>query len=558
MLQPGDSFPLPLSAYPDPAGGGLVDILLARIQIEPFNLIATSIFLLAVVHTFVAPRIADLAHRLQAQHDATRAAKALPAIPSVGAELLHFFGEVEVVFGLWVAPLLIAISIDRGWETATHYLNDGVNFAEPLFVIVIMALASTRPIIELAEGVLRRVAQVGGATPAAWWMTILIIAPLLGSFITEPGAMTIAALLLARQFYDLQPGPRLKYATLGLLFVNISIGGTLTHFAAPPVLMVARPWGWDTTFMLTTFGWRAAIAVVLSTLVHDALFRRELRALATRPAVPDVAPLTAEETLRGYGPLQIPWWVTAVYVSFMVWTVVNAHYPALFLGGFLFFLGFDRATAAYSTLTDFKTPLLVGFFLGGLVIHGGLQSWWLGPVLAHFTETPLFIGSSLLTAFNDNALITYLATLVTDLDDNLKRAIVAGAVTGGGLTVIANAPNPAGQALLGRFFGGAVHPLVLVGGRGHSNLAGRGRVSTDLTRPPDASANPSSPRAIRRGAAAAAGARAAPTVVGVISTDPNPEPVIVSAAAVAKGGVCPHVPGEHGPGRQVLFTRASP
>ena len=198
-----------------------------------------------------------------------------------------------------MAPLLIAISIDRGWETATHYLNDGVNFAEPLFVIVIMALASTRPIIELAEGVLRRVAQVGGATPAAWWVTILIIAPLLGSFITEPGAMTIAALLLARQFYDLQPGPRLKDATLGLLFVNISIGGTLTHFAAPPALMVARPWGWDTTFMLTTFGWRLAIAVVLSTLVDHAVFRRELRALAARPAVPDVAPLTAEATLSG-------------------------------------------------------------------------------------------------------------------------------------------------------------------------------------------------------------------------------------------------------------------
>ena len=459
MLQPDDSFPLPLSAYPVPVGGGLADILLARIQTDPFNLIATSIFLLAVVHTFVAPRIAVLAHRLQAQHDAARAAKELPAIPSVGAGLLRFFGEVEVVFGLWVVPLLVAINVDRGWGTATHYLNEGVNFAEPLFVIVIMALSSTRPIIELAEGALWRVAQVGGGTPAAWWMTILIIAPLLGSFITEPGAMTIAALLLARQFYDLQPGPRLKYATLGLLFVNISIGGTLTHFAAPPVLMVARPWGWDTTFMLTNFGWRAAIAVALSTLVYYVVFRRELRALAARPAVPDVAALTAEAKLLGYRPLSIPWWVTAVYVSFMVWTVVTAHYPALFLGGFLFFLGFDRATAAYSTLTDFKTPLLVGFFLGGLVIHGGLQGWWIAPLLAQFTETPLFIGSSLLTAFNDNALITYLATLVTDLDDNLKRAVVEGAVTGGGLTVIANAPNPAGQALLGRFFGGAVHPL---------------------------------------------------------------------------------------------------
>ena len=123
-----------------------------------------------------------------------------------------------------------------------------------------MALASTRPIVLFAEGALRRVAALGSGTPAAWWFAILTIGPLLGSFITEPAAMTICALLLARQFYDLQPSSNLKYATLGLLFVNVSIGGTLTHFAAPPVLMVARTWQWDTLFMLDHFGWRAPIA----------------------------------------------------------------------------------------------------------------------------------------------------------------------------------------------------------------------------------------------------------------------------------------------------------
>ena len=83
-------------------------------------------------------------------------------------------------------------------------------------------------------------------------------------------------------------------------------------------------------------------------------------------------------------------------------------------------------------------------------------------MLASLSETPLFFGATVLTAFNDNALITYLATLVPDLSDPLKAAIVEGAVTGGGLTVIANAPNPAGQALLARFFGGAISPLGLL------------------------------------------------------------------------------------------------
>jgi hypothetical protein len=149
---------------------------------------------------------------------------------------------------------------------------------------------------------------------------------------------------------------------------------------------------------------------------------------------------------------------------FMAWTVFNAHYPALFIGGFLFFLGFARATAVYQSNVELKAPLLVGFFLGGLVIHGGLQAWWIGPVLASLSQQPLFFGAATLTAFNDNALITFLATLVPDLSDPLKVAVVEGAVAGGGLTVIANAPNPAGQAILGRFFGGVVSPIYLLAG----------------------------------------------------------------------------------------------
>jgi hypothetical protein len=73
----------------------------------------------------------------------------------------------------------------------------------------------------------------------------------------------------------------------------------------------------------------------------------------------------------------------------------------------------------------------------------------------------MFFGSVLLTAFDDNALITYLATLVPNLSESLKIAVVEGAVAGGGLTVIANAPNPAGQALLSRYFGGAILPIGL-------------------------------------------------------------------------------------------------
>jgi hypothetical protein len=275
--------------------------------------------------------------------------------------------------------------------------------------------------------------------------------------------MTICALLLARHFFALNPSPALKYATLGLLFVNVSIGGTLTHFAAPPVLMVARPWNWDTAYMLGHFGWRATVGIVVSTLTYFFWFRRELTMLSTRALRAEIDELAGGETEDGTtgAQLPVPAWIVAVHVFFMAWTVFNAHYPALFLGGFLIFLGFAKATAPYQSNIDLKAPLLVGFFLAGLVIHGGLQGWWIAPVLSGLSRAPLFLSATLLTAFNDNALITYLATLVPNLDERLKIAVVEGAVTGGGLTVIANAPNPAGQALLSRFFENAVLPLRL-------------------------------------------------------------------------------------------------
>ena len=452
--------PRPLTEYPVAAGDSLVRHLIGRVEIEPFNGIATGIFVLAILHTFAVARFTALAHRVQHRHDDDARAKGRPTTPSVVAELLHFFGEVEVVFGLWAVVLTIAMTAYAGWDTAAHYLNSRVNYTEALFVVVIMALASTRPIVVFAEAGLRRVANAGGGTPAAWWMTILTIGPVFGSFITEPAAMTICALLLARQFYDLLPSAKLKYGTLGLLFVNVSIGGTLTHFAAPPVLMVARSWGWDTLFMASHFGWRAAAAIAISTAVYYLLFRTEFTALAGRAPVADVE--QPDEDASGAALLPVPVWVTFAHVSFIVWTVFNSHFPALFLGGFLFFLGFARATAVYQSRIELKTPLLVGFFLAGLVIHGGLQGWWIAPVLGSLAEAPLFLGSTLLTAFNDNALITYLATLVPNLGDELKVAVVEGAVVGGGLTVIANAPNPAGQALLSRFFGGSVSPLGLM------------------------------------------------------------------------------------------------
>ena len=453
-------FPRPLADYPAAEAPGLWATLVGRAVAEPFNLVATAVFVFAVLHTFLSGKIRHWAHvveerhreRLQLRKPAEdRDADGVPEEVSFGGQILHFFGEVEAIFGIWAVVLWAAVVCFKGQNTAIHYVADTVNYTEPMFVVVIMALASTRPVLRMAEQAMRAVASVGGGLPVAWWLSILTVAPLLGSLITEPAAMTIAALLLAKKFYALNPSLRLKYATLGLLFVNISIGGTLTHFAAPPVLMVAAAWGWDLKYMFTHFGWHAISGIVLSNIVYLMVFWKELRGLKC---------VEVDPAARVEEP--VPVWVTGAHLLFLAFTVWMAHYPAMFIGGFLFYLAFAQATAHHQNKIQLKSPMLVGFFLAGLVIHGGLQGWWIQPVLGRLGEVPLFAGATILTAFNDNALITYLATLVPGFSDELKFAVVAGAVTGGGLTVIANAPNPAGQSILQRFFPEGVSPLGLL------------------------------------------------------------------------------------------------
>ena len=453
---PAEPFPRAVTDYVDPVDGSLLDVLKSRVAADPFNLVATVIFLLAVLHTFASGRIRGWAHAIEERHLERLKARpqstdtdfdGRPDEVSFWGQMLHFLGEVEAIFGIWATVLGGAIIWVKGLDTAVFYIAETVDFTEPIFVVVIMALASTRPVLTLAENLLRLVANLlGGGKPWAWWLSILTIAPILGSFITEPAAMTIAALLLAKQFFVLKPSLKLMYATVGLLFVNVSIGGTLTHFAAPPVLMVAQAWGWDMAYMFTHFGWHAVSGIVLSNALYFAIFYRELRALT---------PLPVATTRR---PAPIPAWVTVVHLLFLAFTVWANHYPVLFIGGFLFFLAFTQATAHHQDQVELKTPILVGFFLAGLVVHGKLQGWWISPVLGRLGELPLFFGATVLTAFNDNALITYLATLVPGFSEELKYAVVAGAVTGGGLTVIANAPNPAGQSILQRYFPHGVSP----------------------------------------------------------------------------------------------------
>lgn len=395
------------------------------------QIIAAVIFAIAIIHIFSVKYFENLANRSE-KHSG----------------LFHLLGEIEVVFGIWAMILVIFMFVFLGKAQTMDYVNNR-NFVEPMFVFVIMVIAATRPILHTVIAVVKRLSNVlprKGAT--GFYFVVMCVVPLFGSFITEPAAMTLAALILSDKLFSQGISKKLKYMTLGALFINVSIGGTLTNFAAPPILMVAQTWDWSSYFMLTTFGWKAAIAIFLNTSIIMLFFFKELSAINIRTTVSDRE--------------KIPFVIVLIHFSFLALVVYFAHYPPFFMSLFLLFLGVTYAYQQYQDRLMLREGLLVAFFLGGLVILGGQQAWWLQDIIQSLTNAQAFFGAIGLGAFTDNAAITYLGSLIDGLSDEFKYYLVAGAVTGGGLTVIANAPNPAGVAILKNHFeDGAVDPRYL-------------------------------------------------------------------------------------------------
>ncbi|WP_353153742.1 putative Na+/H+ antiporter [Pollutimonas bauzanensis] len=398
--------------------------------------LATALFAIAVIHTFSVPVFARLANR---------------GGPHAG--LWHLLSEVEAVFGVWACVLLVFMALVSGVGDTVNYI-DTRNFTEPAFVFVIMVVAASRPILELVNAIVRMLAKVLPIrNELAMFFVTMAFVPLAGSFITEPAAMTLAALLL-RDAYFRQPGQAgFKYMTLGVLFVNVSIGGVLTAYAAPPVLMVAQTFGWDTLYMATHFGWRAAAAVVINAGVLTFVCRKHLLD-GTIGRNPDT-----DAAARA----PVPFIVIAIHTVFLVGVVLSAHHPIVFLGFLMLFIGYAHAYQRHQNPLLIREGLMVGFFLAGLVVLGGLQKWWLQELLAGLSPVVLYWGATALTAVTDNAALTYLGSLVEGTSEAWRYMLVAGAVTGGGLTVIANAPNPAGFSILkGTFPDGAISPLKLL------------------------------------------------------------------------------------------------
>lgn len=400
-------------------------------QVSLIEYIGAGLFFIALLHSFSTKFFVRLAQR-EGRH----------------AGLWHMLGEVEVVFGFWAFVLLGCMAAVDGYHSAVEYL-DTRNFTEPLFVFAILVIAGTRPILQAAQlliDTLDRLIPLPGTT--AYYFLTLSIVPILGSFITEPAAMTLGAIILRDRYFTKKIPESMRYLTIAILLVNVSIGGVLTPYAAPPVLMVAGKWGWGLHHMLMNFGWKAVIAICLNAAIASVVFHKTLFSMSKQHEDSEVP--------------RVPLVVMLIHLMALVLVVLFSHHPAVFMGVFLLFLGFTEAYRRYQSPLMLREGLLVAFFLAGLVVVGGMQKWWLEPILSSMGSTVLFGGTTLLTAITDNAALTYLGSLVEDLSDVSKYALLAGAVTGGGLTVIANAPNPVSFSVLQNTFENkAISPLGL-------------------------------------------------------------------------------------------------
>lgn len=389
------------------------------------EVLSTVFLAVALVHSFATSFFAKISKKFP--------------IDSSGEAFFHLLAEVEVVFGFWAFVFLSTWAVFYGVTPMLEY-QQSLQMTEPLFVFCIMILASTRPIVTVARsfllGVVKILNRILPVDEKIIQIFVLLgVGPLLGSAITEPAAITILALLLYRMLDGVDE--KLLYGTLALLFVNVSVGGGLTHFAAPPILIVAHKFGWGLKDVFMQIGEAVICATLVNAFVFCVIFKNKIKS--------QIKKLESEN-------YPMPLWITISHLLFLVAVVMTAHHDKVFMGLFLIFIGLTTVTKKYQDGLKFKEAFLVGFFLAGLIVFGSLQKWWLTPILAVLKDTVLYFVATGLTAITDNAALTYLGSQVEGLTESSKWALVSGALTGGGLTILANAPNPAGFAILSEKF----------------------------------------------------------------------------------------------------------
>lgn len=410
--------------------------LLLDVSTTPFDLFSALFFFLAIVHALSTRYLAELADKLERKKSTKIDLGVFPR--SFRIELVRFLSETEVVFGLWVIPQLIAMTYFYNWNHVLEFL-DGLHFVEPLYVATVLIVILSRPIEEIIEQTFGALSRIDKGSCRIWWWLALTLGPLLGSVLKETSAMLISCAILADRFFTAKPSTRFKYVTFALLLVNVSLGGALTNFGSSSILMVRDTWGWTSSFVFNSFGIPVLLSIFTLNFIVYLFFRKELQKLEL--------PISEYESGT---PCQL--WVKLAYVAILAWIIFHGNYPVVFIGTLVLFVGLHQAIFGKKEELKLRPGIMIGFFLAGLIIHGTLQEWWVSPLFRHCSEQGLFPLSVVLSAFNQNALVTYMALHVQAFNDLDKYYIVAGSLLGGGLTLFGNSPNFAAFSILRPFF----------------------------------------------------------------------------------------------------------
>ncbi len=351
------------------------------------------------------------------------------------SELYRFVSKVEIVFVLWAVPLFFWFLYTEGYRVTMAYFNSR-NYNSAMFIVVIFLLLESRPIVYFAERLLSSIARIGKTSPKSWWWTLMIATPLLTFLLKESGAMIIGATLLVRHFYAFSPSSRFAYATLGLLFSNISIGGLSSSISSRAMFVILPSLKWGHKFVFQYFAWKATLAILVSTTVCYLIFRKEF----------DTFPTTVLN--RDFKGERVPWWIICIHII-LVWIVVWSRYTPLFIVAILlFYIGFQRFTIFYQSPLNIPKACLVGLFYAGMVIFGDLQEWWVLGIMHGMSDFGYMISSYMLSIFLDNALVNYLVHNLPVATDCYLYLVITGCMAAGGLTLLANMPNIIGYLLL--------------------------------------------------------------------------------------------------------------
>lgn len=397
---------------------------------------ATSLFVLSIIHMFLAPWFTRLYRFFQHKKIVfpERWKKYLWL-----SEFFRLIGRIELVFILWSIPLFFLFIYTEGYRITMAYFNTR-NYTFALFIMIMWILLGSKPISYLAEHTFAKIASIGRQSPKSWWLTVMFVAPLSTSFLKETGAIIIATTLLAKYFYDLSPSSKFAYATMGLLFSNISVGGLLTASSSRSLSMVYPVLRWSHSEVIINFGWKALLAICISTLTYYYIFRKEFKNFPNK-----VAYIVKSNR-------KIPVWMICSHILFLYTLIHFRSIPILMGGVLILFLFFHRLTIFYQRKIDLLKIGFLGLFFLGMSFLGGLQEWWILSLIKKMSDFGYMLTSYMLSIFLDNVLVNLMMHDVPMVTDCYLYLIISGCVAAGGLTLISNTPNIVGYSALRPFF----------------------------------------------------------------------------------------------------------